>query len=347
MLEQDDLPYSEPTSLLQDAANASTSLLRSGLFEKQLTLAFWKLQVQRIEIHARLRKAAADLAPGLSHLVQQTGRDPFKDVLFGVKPSWEYRTTDMVTCLTQQVISALLQSQMPVSALVTDSFQSDRLTLCPTLLASAQDLKRLTRLVLRIGLYSRNSMTTESANQNPDFDLFTLVNNLPCLEELSLASGPKSDDNTPLPLNKFLTRLSLSRKVQKLDLRVIRDAAPELPAIFASLPPSLKRLGLSFSVDKDLENTPWNAMFSELRGLLTQLEHLVIGIGSIEFRAKGKDKIDQRLEWLAKNMPEYGEEEDDEDDDDDDEDEEEDQRPKFTKECIRIGNRVFMRVRPI
>ncbi|KAH0025154.1 hypothetical protein KCU78_g4807, partial [Aureobasidium melanogenum] len=346
MLGQDDLPYSEPTSVLQDAANESASLLRSELLGKQLALAFQNLQVQRIEIHARLRKAASDLAPGLSHLVQQTGRDPFKDVLVGVKPSREYRTTDMITCLTQQVINALLQSQMPTSALITDRFQSDRLTLCPTLLASAQDLKSLTHLVLRIGLCNGDPIAAESANQNPKFDLFTLVNNLPCLEDLSLASGPKLDDNTPLPLNRFLTRLSLSSKVQKLDLGVIRDAAPELPTFLASIPSSLKHLGLSFSMDKDLENTPWNTMFSELRGFSTQLDHLVIGIGSREFRAIGKEKIDQRFEWLAKNMPDYGEEEDD-DEDDDDEDEEEDQRPKFTKECIRIGNGVFMRVRPI
>ncbi|KAG9513488.1 hypothetical protein KCV07_g8752, partial [Aureobasidium melanogenum] len=144
-----------------------------------------------------------------------------------------------------------------------------------------------------------------------------------------------------------------SSGVQKLGLSVVKDASSELLSFLANLPTSLKRLTVRIIVDKDLENAPWNTMFSGLRGVLTQLDHLLIRIGSREFRAKGKEKIDQRLEWLAENMPEYrkdeneDDEDDEEDEDEDDQDEEEDQRPKFTKECIRIGNGVFMRVRPI
>ncbi|KAH0185292.1 hypothetical protein KCU99_g7169, partial [Aureobasidium melanogenum] len=350
MLEEEDLPYSEPTSLLQDAANGSASLIRSGQFATRLELAFRSLQIQRIELHARLMKAGPDLAPGLSHLMRQTGRSPFKDVLYGVQPSWEYKPTDMVTRLTEEVISALLQSRMPISVLVTDRLQIDRFTLCPTQLASARDFRSLTHLVLRIGLCNQDFDAADS-----DIDFSVLLNNLPCLEDVSIANRPRPDDKKLLPLNKLLAHIKFSSGVQRLGLSVVRDASFELLSFLANLPTSLKRLTVRIIVDRDLENAPWNTMFSELRGVLTQLDHLVIVIGSREFRAKGKEKIDQRLEWLAENMPEYrkdenGDDEDDEeeeDEDEDDEDEEEDQRPKFTKECIRIGNGVSMRVRPI
>lgn len=341
MLEEDDLPYSEPTSLLQDAANGSASLIRSGQFAIQLELAFRSLRIQRIELHARLMKAGPDLAPGLSYLMQNTGRTPFRDVLYGVQPSWEYKTTDMITLLTEQVISALLQSRMPISALVTDRLQIDRFTLCPTLLASARDFRSLTHLNLRVGLCNQDFDAADSGIQKSDIDLFALVDYLPCLEDVSLVSRPRPDDTKPLPLNRFLAHIMFSSGVQKLGLSVVKDASFELLSFLANLPTSLKCLTVRIIVDKDLENAPWNTMFSGLRGVLTQLDHLVIGIGSREFRAKEKEKIDQRLEWLAENMPEYRK------DEDEDDDEEEDQRPKLTKECIRIGNGVFKRVRPI
>lgn len=314
LLEDTALPFPEDWTSRR-AVNEAVSFVRCGKFGKKFLAALRNLKVKRIEIQAWPRRAQSnDSTPvlGLWWLKQLTGHDPFQGGSSEPSRGWEYKETDMMTCMTRSVISAASGSRTPFSALVMDKIQIDKVALDARLL-SGRTFEDLTRLDLHIT--SSEPRTTTPAIAQEHMKLITMINNLPRLSCLSLSNLPYHNERTLLPLNGFIPHLR-PRNVHTLSLDVIDGACQELPALCSALVAPLSTLRLGFRLYKDFSNAPWNNLFSQLQEVLVSLEHLEISIGSEEYHAGGREKIDQMLQWLARHVQEDWEEDSEDDDDD-------------------------------
>lgn len=288
-------PY--PCTVLpwQLAANHAADFVRFRGFQAQLTTALHRLQIRRIEIQEWPRRPTLPL--GLSRLIRQTGKDPFKDVFLGIRPAWEYTTPNMVTCVTNGVLSAVLDSRTPLSSLVIDRVQGDQIKVAHR---SGHSLDHLRFFKISIAL-SNQKLHTLLSDQNSCFDIFTLINGSPHLEHLALYSTPYTR-SSGLHLNEALQCID-PRGIQKLSLGMFWDATPQLVPFLKGFDTNLRDLELIFTVSSD-ESKPWNDMFSKLRAVLS-LEHLHIDIDAHIFDAHGNDEIEFTLTWLAESMPDH------------------------------------------
>ncbi|KEQ85213.1 hypothetical protein M438DRAFT_391230 [Aureobasidium pullulans EXF-150] len=182
VLSETERPYPDPSSPEQEVANVCAELVRGEQFREQLTTALRSLKVQRIEVQGWPRNPS--LVLGLTELMHTTGRNPFEDNFSGISPAWEYETLNMVTRMTELVFSAVKGSDTPLLAMIVDRIQIDQLKLTPDL---GSNLLHLKHVEFSIAL---SDQSLQFSDQKRRFDLFTLVNHLLCLEQLSLSNCP-------------------------------------------------------------------------------------------------------------------------------------------------------------
>lgn len=285
-------PFSDPSSPTQEAANLCAELVRGEQFREQLTNALRNLKVGRIEVQEWPRDPC--LVLGLKDLMRITDKDPFKDNFMGIRPAWEYRKIDMVTRMTETVFSAVENSGTPLATMIADRIQVDQLKLALNL---GRNLLHLKRLEIGIKTSDQSLQLSDTSRQ---FDLFTLIDELPCLEHLSLSNVPGTDKDR-IQLTDALVHIN-PQKVKKLCLGLFRGSSPQVLHFLRRSVPDLQDLSLRYTVRLE-DNKAWNAMFSELRGILC-LQRLRVDIDSFTFEACDKDdNIDSTLVWLAENTP--------------------------------------------
>lgn len=322
VLSETERPCPDPSSPEQEAANVCAELVRGEQFREQLTTALRSLKVQRIEVQGWPRNPS--LVLGLTELIDTTGKNPFEDNFSGISPAWEYETLDMVTRMTELVFSAVKGSDTPLLAMIVDRIQIDQLKLTPDL---GSNLLHLKHVEFSIAL---SDQSLQFSDQKRRFDLFTLVNRLPRLEQLSVSNCPYTK-NDWVPLNDALMHIH-PQKVRRLCLGLFWDAAPQVVDYLNNSLPNLQDLELQFTTSKD-GNKAWNEMFSGLRDVLS-LEHLSIDVDGHIFEFYKNDDIDSTLVWLAENMPDHWKKCIDEEDSEDEEAEEPDQEREGQEEEI-------------
>lgn len=143
MLQENEIPYPEPTSPEMEAANEAVDLVRRGSFQKQLTTALQSLRIVSMEIHTywqmRYLQTSLPLVLGRSQLTQRTGKDSFEKPQSKPRRTWEYASfeqdgpMDMVTCMTKAVLSAIEASDTPLKGLTFSKIQIDKLQISPNL----------------------------------------------------------------------------------------------------------------------------------------------------------------------------------------------------------------------
>ncbi|KAI5205799.1 hypothetical protein E4T39_02782 [Aureobasidium subglaciale] len=304
VLKELERPFSSPSSPEEEIANVCVELVRGDGFRNPLTEILKGLCVQRIEVQAwprypllahglkRLAKVPS-LTLGLKDVTQSTGRNPFEGNFSGIRPAWEYETMNMVTRMTNIVLSAVRDSGMPLVAMITDKIQIDLLKFSSGL---EHGLSHLKNLEFSIDLSDQSLRFSNPTNR---FDIFALVNELPSLDHLGLfAYGEQSW----LHLDDALMHVR-SRTVTKLRLGLLWDAVPQLVPFLRHSLPSLRDLKLEFTISLP-GNKAWNELFSALREDLS-LDRLMIDIDGHEFESFTSDQIDSTLVWLAENMPDH------------------------------------------
>lgn len=285
-------PFSDPSSPVQEVANLCAELVRGERFREELTIALRNLKIGRIEVQEWPRNPS--LVLGLKNLIKSTGKDPFKDNFMGIRPAWEYQKVDMVTRMTEVVFSAVGNSGTPLAAMIADRIQVDQLKLALNLGHNLLHLKHL-----EIGL-KISEQSLELSDTSRRFDLFTMIDELPCLESLSLSNSPWTAKDRIL-LSDALVHIN-PLKVKKLCLGVFWGSSPQALHFLRRSAPNLQDLSLRYTVHLE-DKEAWNAMFSTLRGMLC-LQSLRIDIDSFTFEACDKDdNIDSTLVWLAENTP--------------------------------------------
>lgn len=194
MLQENENPYPEPTSAEEEATNEAVDLVRRGSFQKQLTIPLQLLRITSLEIHTywqmRYPQTSLFLVLGRSQLTQSTGRDSFEGPQSKPRRTWEYASfeqdgpMDMVTCMTNAVLSAIEASDTPLQNLTLPKFQIDKLQISPNL---DQNLRLLQRLRIDIGLSVSRRDYHLFPSQLSKPNMFTMINDLPCLEHLELS----------------------------------------------------------------------------------------------------------------------------------------------------------------
>ncbi|KAH0287591.1 hypothetical protein M436DRAFT_78075 [Aureobasidium namibiae CBS 147.97] len=301
-------PFPDPSSPTQEAANLCAELVRGERFREQLTGALRNLRVARIEVQEWPRDPS--LVLGRKDLMRFTDKDPFEDNFMGIRPAWEYQKIDMVTRMTEVVFSAVRDSGTPLAAMIVDRIQVDQLKLALNL---GYDLLHLKHLEIGLKISDQSLQLSDTSRR---FDLFTLIDELPCLEHLSLSNFPGTAKDR-IQLTDALIHINPQR-VKKLCLGVFWGSSPQVLHFLGRSVPDLQDLSLRYAVRLE-DNKAWEAMFSELRGILC-LQRLRIDIDGFTFEACDKDdNIDSTLAWLAENTPDnlirYKDPEDSEDED--------------------------------
>ncbi|KAI5210939.1 hypothetical protein E4T38_01572 [Aureobasidium subglaciale] len=214
-------PFPDASSPQQEATNVAVKLVRGRDFRNQLAAALKGPTVQRIEVQSWPRYSlpnALSSTLGLSDPTRATGINPFKDNFRGVSPAWEYEIINMVTRMTEMVLSAVKDSATPVNALIIDRIQIDQLNLSFGL---GHSLSYLRHLKVSIAPSDQSLQFSDLGTRD---ELFALINELPCLDQLALFNNPYTKNNW-LHLNDALMHIQPQR-VRKFSLGILQDAEP-------------------------------------------------------------------------------------------------------------------------
>ena len=223
-----------------------------------------------------------------------TRRDPFNDDWYSMRPDWDYEEIDIATRMTEIVFCAVRDSDPSLESLNLDWISIDQLRLTPDLGTSLRHLKSLS-----VGIGKANQ-SLDLSDPETRCDIFTLINQLPCLEDLSLSNCPSfSEDRLHLPT--LLPRIHLPN-VTKLCLGDLEDSSPQVVSFLMHSVPKLKDLELRYITTND-DNQAWKEMFLALRGVGTGLQRLQVDVHGRIHRAKDWREVDETLVWLAEKMP--------------------------------------------
>ncbi|KAI5262794.1 hypothetical protein E4T47_09191 [Aureobasidium subglaciale] len=265
ILSETEHPFPDASSPQEEATHVAVELLAAALES---------LRVQRIEVQSWPRYSLPSVPSstlGLSDLIRLTGINSFKDNFCGVSPAWVYGTINMVTRMTEIVLSAVKGSATPINALIIDRIQIDQLNLPFGLGHSLSYLKHLEVSIVL------SDQSLQFSDLEKRYDSFRLINKLPRLDQLALFNNPYSKENR-LHLNDALMHLQPQR-VEKLSLGLLQDAVPQIvPFLIRSMPlPRNLKLRLTLSSKGLRAKNPWNELFTALLNNLT-LDRLVIDI---------------------------------------------------------------------
>lgn len=291
MLSEGMPPFPNPVSAEQEAVNLAVELVRGEQFREQLITALKRLRINRIEVE----KWPGDpsLALGCKELMRVTQKDPFDDDYYSMRPDWDYRRIDMATRMTEISFQVIEDADTPLSSLHLDWISIDQLRLPATL---ASNLSNLRSLSSGIGQADQSLDLSDSDSQ---FDIFTLINQLPCLEHLSLSNCPSfSEDRINLP--DLFPHLHLPH-VKKLVLGDLEDSSPQVVSFLTHSVPRLRDLELRYITTND-DNQVWKQMFYALRRV-SCVDRLKIDVHGRIHRARNWKHVDETLVWLAENMP--------------------------------------------
>jgi hypothetical protein len=145
-----------------------------------------------------------------------------------------------------------------------------------------------------------------------------LINQLPCLEDLSLSDH--SDTKTDWRYSSQALLHLHPPKIKKFRLGLIWDTSSQIVNFLSHAVPKLQKLELRYTLHVD-DNKAWNKMFMALRDVLC-VRSLRIDINGHVFDADRKEDIEATLSWLAENMPDHWKIYKDSDDSEDGESEE-------------------------
>jgi len=292
ILSEDTPPFADPVSEEQEAVNLAVELVRGDEVQKQLTTALQRLRIDRIEVEKW--PGCPSLALGCKQLMAVTQRDPFNDDWYSMRPDWDYEGIDMATRMTEIVFSAVRDSDTSLGSLNLDWISIDQLRLTPDL---GNNLRRLRSLSVGIG---KANQSLDLSDSEIRFEIFTLINQLPCLEDLSLSNCPSfSEDRLHLPT--LLPHIHLPT-VTKLCLGDLEDSSPQVVSFLMHSVPKLKDLELKYITTND-DNQAWKEMFMALRGGVAGLQRLKVDVHGRIHRAKDWREVDETLVWLAEKMP--------------------------------------------
>lgn len=141
----------------------------------------------------RYLQTSLPLVLGRSQLIQRTGRDQLEKSRSKCRRTWEYASRenhgpmDMATCMTNIVLSAIESSDIPLQNLSLPMIQVDKLHLLPNL---GRNLELLQRLKVDIGLSVSRCDYHLFPSELSEPNIFTMINDLPCLEYLELFTWP-------------------------------------------------------------------------------------------------------------------------------------------------------------
>ena len=291
MLSEGMSPFPQPVSAEQEAVNLAVELVRGDRFREQLTTALKGLRINRIEVEKW--PGNPSLALGCKELMRVRQKDPFDDAWYSMRPDWDYEEIDMATRMTELVFQAVTDNGTDLTSLDLDWISIDQLRL-PVNFAS--DLLHLRSLSVGIGKANQSLDLTDSDSR---FDIFTLINKFPCLEDLSLSNCPSfSEDRINLP--DLFPHLHLPH-VKKLVLGDLEDSSPQVVSFLTHSVPKLRNLELRYITTND-ENQAWKQMFSALRRVLC-VDRLEIDVHGRIHKARNWMEVDETLVWLAGNMP--------------------------------------------
>lgn len=279
-LKEGGLPFIEPKTPEEEAANQGVDLVRSGGFGKQLIKALRSLKITAVEIQpyeaSHVSRSLEVLRLGRSHLLRLTGRDIFQEPKQDMRRAWEYRdyggvkSMDMVTCMASVVLAAVEETLSPVTSLRIPAIQVDRLRVSETLGAK---LIHLHELHVRLNLVDRSF----AGHSIPS--ICRMINALPALQTLSLDTTRLERLNPyTLSLHPFLPHLQPS-SLRSLRLGSLCDASALLVPFLSSLT-HLTSLSLNFILIRDRGNGPWRHMFLALNPILCRpaLQNLELSI---------------------------------------------------------------------
>jgi hypothetical protein len=258
MRELHELPFCDPKTPEQEAANEAVTLVQKGGFEKQLVEALRHLKITRVQVHSYkgLHRSVEALRLGRPQFIEQTGRDPFEEVTENSCRAWDYTdycdsgTMDLATHMTSIVLSAIGETQSPISSLEVPIIQVDKLRVSKTLGARLTHLQHLT---LTITLGARRTRDL------PPQDLLAMINTIPNLHILDLSTSPhKRLHHSSLPLYYFLEHFKFLA-VETLHLSSLCGTSPLLAPFLASLP-RLKTLSLHFTPILERSYPAWRRL---------------------------------------------------------------------------------------
>jgi hypothetical protein len=260
MRELHELPYCDPKTPEQEAANEAVTLVQKGGFEKQLVEALRHLKITRVQVHSYrgLHRSVEALRLGRPQFIEQTGRDPFEEVTENSCRAWDYTdyrnsgTMDLATHMTSIVLSAIGETLSPISSLEVPIIQVDKLRVSQTLGAKLTHLQHLT---LTITLGARRTRDL------PPHDLLAMIHTIPNLHTLDLSTSPHQRlHHSSLPLYYFLEHFK-SLAVETLHLSSLCGTSPLLAPFLASLP-RLKTLFLHFTPILEMPYPAWRRLLS-------------------------------------------------------------------------------------